>query len=479
MKIRKRTRFEPSGGVLFSVALLFLAATAIPSSAQTFTTLLDFDGTNGESPSALVQGFDGKLYGTTFEGGANSGGTVFKVTTGGSLTTLYNFCGKVHFVCLDGAEPRDPVLAANGSFYGSTLIGGAPNLGTIFKITAAGKFTSLYTVCSQPPCTDGAYANDMMQGSDGNLYGTMELGGVDLGTVFKLSLTGTLTTLHTFGGPDGAFPTSAPIQATNGKFYGTTVQGGSSTNCNQGCGTVYKLTPSGTLTVLHSFHLSDGSGPNVLIQGTDGNFYGTTEQGGTCLECGTVFKMTASGNLTTLYNFCSQSDCADGKEAASLMEGSDGNFYGTTYYGGNSSNSGTIFEITPQGALTTLYDFCSQQNCADGDFSTKLMQATDGNFYGPTGGGLGWGTVYKLSTGLGPFVKLPRQAGKVGQSGGILGQGFTGTTAVLINGTPASFTVVSDTYIEATIPAGATSGFITVATPTGTLTSNVIFHVGP
>ena len=150
------------------------------------------------------------------------------------------------------------------------------------------------------------------------------------------------------------------------------------------------------------------------------------------------------------------------------------------------NNAGTIFKITPQGVLTTLYTFCSQPNCTDGaNPGTALMQSTDGNFYGTTfSGGQGglsgeMGTIFRLSTGLGPFVKLVRSAGKVGQSGGILGQGFTGTTGVFLNGTPANFTVVSDTYIQATVPAGGTSGFVTVDTPGGVLTSNVPFHVIP
>jgi uncharacterized repeat protein (TIGR03803 family) len=136
--------------------------------------------------------------------------------------------------------------------------------------------------------------------------------------------------------------------------------------------------------------------------------------------------------------------------------------------------------------LTTIYNFCSQTNCTDGAYpAAALLQATDGNFYGTTSsGGTGGlsgnqGTIFRFSTGLGPFVKLVRDSGKVGDTNGILGQGFIGTSGVFLNGTPASFTVVSDTFIEATVPAGATSGFVTVDTPSGTLTSNVAFRVRP
>ncbi len=194
--------------------------------------------------------------------------------------------------------------------------------------------------------------------------------------------------------------------------------------------------------------------------------------------------MSPAGKFTTLYAFCSQTDCGDGANPAGpLVLGTDGNFYGTTISGGNSTNSGTIFKITPQGVLTTLYDFCSQPNCADGSNpQAGLIQATDGTFYGTTtsGGGTGGpGTIFRFSTGLGPFVKLAQDSGKVGQTGYLLGQGFTGTINVSLNGTPASFTVVSDTIIRAIVPAGAGTGFVAVETPGGTLKSNVPFRVIP
>ncbi|HEV2400298.1 MAG TPA: choice-of-anchor tandem repeat GloVer-containing protein [Candidatus Sulfotelmatobacter sp.] len=158
----------------------------------------------------------------------------------------------------------------------------------------------------------------------------------------------------------------------------------------------------------------------------------------------------------------------------------DGNFYGTTLYGGNSSGVGTIFKITPQGVLTTLYDFCSETSCADGSLpQAALIQGTDGDFYGTTtsGGQNNNGTVFRFSMGLAPFVKLALSSGKIGQVDRVLGQGFTGTTGVFFNGTPSTFTVISDTLIRTTVPAGATTGFVTVETPGGTLTSNVVFRV--
>jgi uncharacterized repeat protein (TIGR03803 family) len=489
MSLIKVAQDEFAGWKNVVAASIFSILAAIASSAQTVTTLLQFDYTNGETPSALVQGFDGSFYGTTQSGGVNQFGTVFKVTSSGTLTTLHSF---------GGTPGAALALAANGDFYGPTNNGGT-GLGDIFKITPGGKFSDLYDFCSLTGCLDGENPKGVVQARSGNLYGTTPYGGTDfLGTVYKLTQSGTLTTLHSFGGPDGSFPASALIQATNGNFYGTTIQGGSNTSCagggSNGCGTVFAMTPSGTLTTLHSFSGTDGQPGygGALIEATDGNFYGTTDSGGTGTSplrcpfgCGTVYRISPAGKFATLYNFCSQRKCSDGAVPnASLVQGTDGNFYGTTLYGGNSTGNGTLFKITPQGVLTTLYDFCTQQQCADGAGpEAALVQATDGTFYGTTAnGGLnsnpGWGTIFRLSMGLGPFVKLMRTSGQVSQSGGILGQGFTGTTGVFLNGSPASFTVLSDTYIQAIVPAGATSGFVTVVTPTGTLTSNVVFLVG-
>ncbi len=139
---------------------------------------------------------------------------------------------------------------------------------------------------------------------------------------------------------------------------------------------------------------------------------------------------------------------------------------------------GTVFQLTPTGILTTMHSFDSSDGAVP---IGGLIQATNGTFYGSSSqaGPYNSGTLFSLDLGLGPFVTFVRAAGKVGQTGGILGQGFTGTTSVSLSGIPASFTVVSDTYIKATVPAGATTGYVTVTTPSGVLTSNVPFHVIP
>ena len=231
------------------------------------------------------------------------------------------------------------------------------------------------------------------------------------------------------------------------------------------------------------------------MQGSDGNFYGTTVLGDTSSYSGTIFKITPSGVLTTLYQFCSKTNCTDGDAPdGTLVEGTDGNFYGTTQGGGRPgcvnaatgiTGCGTIFRITPAGKLTTLYAVCPQKNCPDGaQPQAGLFQATDGNFYGTANYGgvhdcivMTCGTFYRLSVGLGPFVSLPQPFGKLGQSVQILGQGLTGTTNVSFNGTSASFTIVSDTFLQAVVPTGATTGRVQVTMSSGTLKSNVLFHV--
>jgi uncharacterized repeat protein (TIGR03803 family) len=273
------------------VVFLFCVLTAIASNAQTFTTLINFDLTNGGQPDvSLVQGLDGSLYGTTSDGGANSSGTVFKITTAGALTTLYSFCMKGD--CADGAVPLAALVQSpNRDLYGTTAQGGAHGkAGTAFKITLRGEHTTLYSFCARHvdgACADGGDVQaGLVQASNGDFYGTTVQGGVHRdGTVFKITPGGTLTTLHSFcsqtGCEDGAFPFAPLMEATDGDFYGTTYEGGGSTNA----GAVFKISPAGILTTLYSFcaqtNCTDGSNPYAgLIQSTDGNFYGTTSQGG-------------------------------------------------------------------------------------------------------------------------------------------------------------------------------------------------------
>jgi uncharacterized repeat protein (TIGR03803 family) len=200
----------------------------------------------------------------------------------------------------------------------------------------------------------------------------------------------TFTTLHSFDNTDGSNPNGL-VQATDRNLYGTTYLGGANAGCGYyyGCGTVFKISPNGTLTALHTFDGADGEYPAAgLVQATDGNFYGIVSAGG-ANGAGTVFKITSTGTLTTLYSFCSQGGCPDGElPEAALVQATDGNLYGTSF-GGGANGSGTVFEITPSGTLTTVYSFCAQSGCTDGSGPVGLVQANDGNLYGTTayGGG--------------------------------------------------------------------------------------------
>ena len=500
--------------------LVLCAATAIASSAQTFGTLVRFNNINGAAPyDTLTQGIDGDLYGTTVSGDPGTGtycpgfsgscGTVFKITSGGALITLYGFDNNG-----DGYAPfAGLTLTTDGNFYGTTSYGGyhGQMYGTVFKITPLGALTTLYLFCSQTIVAlepaDCAYApyGSLVQGIDGDFYGTTLWGGPPTGgngTVFKITPQGVLIGLHAFlaGNPaDGIQPYAGLAQGADGDFYGSTTEDGVN-----GGGTIFRITSTGKLTTIFSFDGTDGAQPEAaLVLANDGNFYGTTYDGGSrvCktfygVGCGTIFRITPSGKLTTLYAFCSQPEkpdlaFTDGYNPAGLIQGTDGNFYGTTYGGGDyacygyTAGCGTVFKMTPAGALTTLHRF----HGPDGSNPTAgLVQATSGIFYGTTLAGnamsdgyypcqYGCGTIYRLDMGLVPFVGFVRPFGKPGQTGGVLGQGFTGTTSVMLNGVPAKFKVVSDTYLTATVPPGATTGYVTVTTPTGVLTSNVPFHV--
>jgi uncharacterized repeat protein (TIGR03803 family) len=451
--------------VVLAALVILNFVVSVPANAQTLSVLYNF-GTNpgdpidgGTAPNVVAQGRDGNLYTTSWAGGTNNLGTVYRVTPAGTLTVLYSFDG-VH-----GDEPISGViLATDGNFYGTTSTGGASSNGTVFKITPGGILTTLYNFTGG---SDGGipYAPPI-QGNDGNLYGTARSGGGGYGTVYKLTLSGTFAVLHQFAGTDGATPLANLSQATDGNFYGTTDAGGNGT-CN--CGTVFKITPSGTLTVLYNFDNTHGNSPLYasLVQASNGKFYGTTYYGG-ANGVGVIYQMTSSGVVTVLHDFTNYDG---GPPTVALVQATDGSLY--------SVGGGKLFRINPSsGNFSVQYTYG-----AEGNPSSPLLQNTNGVFYGKTnnGGTAGDGVFYSFSEGLKSFVTfLPRQSlGKVGASIGILGQGFTGTTAVSFNGTSATFTVTSDTYLTATVPSGAITGPVTVLTPGAHLMSNMRFRVTP
>jgi uncharacterized repeat protein (TIGR03803 family) len=331
------------------------------------------------------------------------------------FTTLHNF----NYNDAAGSNPDGGlVLADNGDLYGTTagdVFGGPASQGTVFKITQDGTITTLYTFHGK----DGALPQAHLVLANGSLYGTTSEGGASwtgpslpgFGTVFKIAPDGTLTTLHSFNNVDGFNP-STLVRGDDRDFYGTTSLGGA-----HGLGTAFKISARGTLTTLYSFcsqtGCTDGSVPTAgLVQADNGDFYGTTGAAGAgpfCVPapgggpCGTIFKLTPGGALTTLYSFCSQPNCSDGSSPGKLVQAKSGDLYGTTERGGdfNSfpcySGCGTVFKLTPHGALTQLYRFSGS---ADGGVAcVALVQASDWNFYGTTatGGAFGGGTIFKIT----------------------------------------------------------------------------------
>ena len=379
---------------------------------------------DGVVPSAgLVLGGDGNFYGTTQAGGttASTGmpnpgyGVVFKITPADALTILHKFQDGT--VAHDGAGPTASLVQGrDGNFYGTTLGGGSADYGVVFKITPAGAVTILHSF------RDGTVADDgntplaaLTLGTDGNFYGTTSSGGTTgAGTAFKITPAGALTILHSFGdgsvANDGAAPTAPLIQGTDGNLYGTTPEGGSAKN-----GVVFKMTTAGKVTLLHSFGdgtvNNDGILPLAGLIQSGGSFYGTTEEGGSVNQ-GVVFSITSAGALTILHSFSDGSVSNDGqKPTAALALGGDGSFYGTTTSGGGSADGGTVFKMTPLGIVTIVHSFLDRSVTNDGWYpSAGLAKAADGSFYGTThyGGSTkaadpyhtGYGTVFQLA-GLG------------------------------------------------------------------------------
>ena len=353
------------------------------------TTLYSFSGGgDGGSPYAgLLTGANGELYGTTEAGGTNNAGTIYEITTSGSLTTLYTFSGGS-----DGGNPyAGLVTGTDGNYYGTTAKGGTGSAGTVFQLTSSGSFSSLYSFTGGND--GGTPYGGLVAGTNGLLYGTTAGGGVSgTGTVFSITTSGSLTTLYSFtGGADGGNPDSGLVTGSSGNFYGTTSVSGS------GQGTVYQLTLSGsvgTLTTLHTFSGGgDGGDPApALAAGTNGDFYGVTETGGS--GHGTIFQITASGSLTTLYTFTGGND--GGTPSAGLLQAADGNLYGTTGTGG-SNNFGTVFEMTlgASGSFTTIHTFAGG---SDGANPYAPLNELAGKLYGTTetDGSNSHGTVFEM-----------------------------------------------------------------------------------
>ncbi len=380
-------------------------SSGLTAQAQPPLTLVNFNGTNGSLPAAeLTQATDGDYYGVTSVGGTNSPncfsgcGTIFKVSANGAFTTLHFFDGS------DGSNPNGGLLeSSDGAFYGTTYANGTNNLGTVYRLETNGTLT---TLISFNGANGGNPYGKLVFGADGSLYGTTSSGGpsnpncpTGCGTVYKITPSGLLTTLGNFDYINGWLPLAGLAIGTDGNFYGTTYLGGFvGTGCQAGCGTVFKVTPTGSLAVVTNFNKNTGrNSQSGLTLGSDGKFYGLTASGGTN-KFGTVFRVSTTGKIKVLTNFTG----ANGSSARGTMAlGSDGNFYGTTTLGGASS-SGTVFKVTPSGSLTTLVNFSGVNGSLP---FASVIQGSDSKFYGTTANGgtfissacqFGCGVVFQL-----------------------------------------------------------------------------------
>jgi uncharacterized repeat protein (TIGR03803 family) len=372
------------GSVTNAGSTLAVVPLAVPGAA--LATLYSFTAANdGANPLApLVQAANGDLYGTALSGGASGQGTQFRITTNGLLATVHAFTGGD-----DGGAPGAGLIqAADGNLYGTTHSGGLSGGGTVFRATLGGGLTTLHSFSSG---TEGGNPSwGLVQAADGDFYGTTPSGGVSGdGTVFKILPSGVLTLLHSFSGSDGASPRGGLVLGDDGNFYGVTRHAPASSSN----GTVFRISTTGALTTLFNRSGTNRFSPrDRLVQGSDGNFYGTTLDDG-ANGSGTIFRMTPSGLLTRLYSFTAGNDGYWPR--AALVEGKDGYFYGTTTIGGT-YGSGTAFRISPSGLFTTIVAFDGFNGANP---AAPLVHAADGNLYGTTanGGEYGFGTVFRLT----------------------------------------------------------------------------------
>ena len=328
------------------------------------STLHEFNLTDGAHPYAgLTLGPDGNLYGVTTQGGAFSGGTAFRITPGGTFTLIHSFGSS--------SGPRyawgELLLADDGNFYGTSVNGGPSGYGTVFKLTPAGVVTMLFSFNYSGT---GAYPYaGLMQAAAGLLYGVAYYGGPGgCGTIFSISKTGSTTILNYFNcGSNGQYPFGKLVQGGDGALYGTTNSGGAF-----GGGVVFRSTLSGGLSVLHSFNYSQGGNPWAgLLKSTDGNFYGTTLSGGSSGN-GTVFKLSPSGTHTLLHSFSSTGGYYP---RAALIQSAAGTLIGSTEQG--ATNRGTVYEISTSGSLTVLHQFVDDRpGCTPTAVSSAPLMAT-------------------------------------------------------------------------------------------------------
>lgn len=476
-----------NGGGTNGLGTIFMVTPAVPA---VYTDVYEFDGTHGASPwGGLTLASDGNFYGVAFSGGANNFGAVFRFTPPSTLTVLHSFNGS------DGQIPiAPPVQGKDGNLYGVT------GIGTTYRVTlSSGAFTRL------PKNAPGQVEDPLCLASDGNLYGTTTAGGsTDLGTVFQMTTKGAIKLLYTFtGGSDGSHPTGGLFQGKDGYLYGTNETDGS-----LGGGTIFRISLSGTLKTLHQFDPNAGGyGPiGGLVAASDGFFYGATGSGGAFSE-GTLFQITSGGIFNHLFDFTGTGTTPGATPYAALVQHTNGILYGTTIAAA-AFTDGNIYSLTPPNPLLSVIvdgpifvlpgvpveilgdnlgevsqvSFGGVQAQFQSGSNTFLiatvpMNAIDGTVTVTLPTGLQ--TQSQQSMHILPIItNLDPSSGPVGTQVGIVGGGFAGATRVTFGGVKATtFTVVAPSLIQATVPAGAKTGKVTVTTHNGTAVSKETFTV--
>jgi uncharacterized repeat protein (TIGR03803 family) len=480
--------------ILYLLASFQLCSATTVNAVVTFNVLHQFNGLDGaaaglnntESVGTIVEGNDGNLYGTTPGGGSDSVGVFFRISPAGTYTVLREFVSTV--VADPGGMPQGLHLGRDGSLYGSTRLGlGVNEGGTVYKMSLNGAKAILHNFTS----SEGCAPSTPVQGLDGSLYGTtLTCSGTSTtgtGTVYKITPGGIHSILHKFNNDaEGNYPLASLVLGKDGNLYGTTSMHGLIPPNRIGYGTVFRITPSGAFKTLHVFDNNKNPGDGVpdgiprhapLLQGNDGNFYGTTTEGG-IFNGGTIFKITPAGIFSIIHNFDQIHGSSQGYDPeAGLIQASDGNFYGTTRSRAR-NNLGVVFRITPSGVYTVIKTFNSVLE--GGMSASPLVQHTNGFLYSASDG-LGLnnaGNLYRIGLGLPATILAIPNTAKAGSKIGIYGN-FTGATGIKFNGVSALLTGTSNTSRIATVPAGPATGRITITKATGTLTSSKPFLVLP
>jgi uncharacterized repeat protein (TIGR03803 family) len=466
--------------LIILAAVVMFAGAAVPAPAQTPTTLHSFLESQTDvclPEDNIVQGRDGNMYGVGVTCGNPGTGGVYKISTTGTESVLFNF-PSTWSSCYSGLT-----IGSDGNFYGTCFTTPTGN-GSIFQLTPAGVFTDKHDFTGTNGDTEPVYGP--IQATDGNFYGVTGDYPFTCGNVYKLTSAGVYTNLHTFSGNDCG-PASSLFQASDGNLYGTLYACALNSGIGNGC--VYKISTAGVFKEIFAFSSSTGQQPCTgVIQAKNGNLYGAT-QSGAANNFGSIYKLTTAGVFTDLHDFNNTTDasCGDniGRTTVNLTQVTDGAFYGVNGINGT-SGEGSIYKLTSTNVFT---DFLFPNPPVDGGSPlATLLQNTNGTLYGttPSGGPTSCnpcqGVFYSVATGDAAFVNLEptQKTGLVGSSVGMFGQGFSSASVVKFAGVASiSVTLSGTTYLTAKVPVGAKTGAVTVTTGSTTLTSPQTFKVKP